>query len=137
MEWGAEIIAMDGKPITEVVDNNVPWSSPFSNPVSKHLQQLRYATRFPLSKGSVELEFQNPGGARETKRIHVVNEADSFQPGFILRRGGARHAARRIQGAAQRAWLHATSAASWTMTCSPSRSGNGQCGTSTITRCRV
>ena len=47
MKWGAEIISLDGKPTAEVVDANVPWSSPFSNPIIKRLQQLRYATRFP------------------------------------------------------------------------------------------
>ena len=50
MKWGAEITSLDGKPVGEVVDATVPWSSPFSNPVVKRLQQLRYATRFPLDK---------------------------------------------------------------------------------------
>ena len=78
MQWGAQIFAFDGEPIETVVTNNVPWSSPFSNPVVKRLQQLRYATRFPMTKGDVEVEFQNPGGSRETANLDIVNEVESF-----------------------------------------------------------
>jgi C-terminal processing protease CtpA/Prc len=56
----------------------VPWSSPFSNPIVKRLQQLRYATRFPLAKGKVEVKFKNPGGSEQTATMPVVNEQDSF-----------------------------------------------------------
>jgi C-terminal processing protease CtpA/Prc len=48
------------------------------NPVIKRLQQLRYATRFRQDKETVEVEFQNPGGAPRTATIEVVNEYDSF-----------------------------------------------------------
>jgi C-terminal processing protease CtpA/Prc len=68
----------DGQPIDEVVSNNVPWSSPFSNPVIKRLQQLRYATRFGLDKGQVEVQFQNAGGGRQTVKLEVVDEFASF-----------------------------------------------------------
>ena len=78
MEWGAEIFALNGAPIEEVVSNNVPWSSPFSNPVSRRLQQLRYATRFPADQGEVEVQFQNPGGSRQTVKLEVVPEFESF-----------------------------------------------------------
>jgi C-terminal processing protease CtpA/Prc len=78
MEWGAEIISLDGEPVAEVVDANVPWSSPFSNPIIKRLQQLRYALRFPMSKGQVEVTFQNPDGAEQTATLDVVPERDSF-----------------------------------------------------------
>ena len=84
MEWGAEVFAFDGDPIGAVVSNNVPWSSPFSNPAIKRLQQLRYATRFPITKEAVDVEFQNPGGSRQTQRLQVVNELESFsQASFV------------------------------------------------------
>ena len=78
MKWGAEIISLDGKPVAEVVEANVPWSSPFSNPINKHLQQLRYALRFPMSKGQVEVTFKNPDGTEQTATLDVVAERDSF-----------------------------------------------------------
>ncbi|MBI3738914.1 MAG: peptidase S41, partial [Chloroflexi bacterium] len=78
MKWGAEIISMDGKPTAEVVDAALPWSSPFSSPVNKRLQQLRYATRFKLDKGQVEVKFKNPGGGEQTAKLAVTSERDSF-----------------------------------------------------------
>ncbi len=79
MKWGAQIISFDGTQIGDVVNADVPWSSPFSNPIVKRLQQLRYATRFPLSKGHVSVMFQNPGGSQQTADLAVVSETDSFQ----------------------------------------------------------
>jgi C-terminal processing protease CtpA/Prc len=78
MKWGAEITSLDGKPTSDVVDATVPWSSPFSNPVIKRLQQLRYALRFPLDKGQVEVKFKNPGSGEKTAKLDVVAERDSF-----------------------------------------------------------
>jgi len=78
MKWGAEILSLDGKPTTQVVDATVPWSSPFSNPIIKRLQQLRYATRFPITKGQVEVKFKNPDAAEQTATLDVVEERDSF-----------------------------------------------------------
>jgi C-terminal processing protease CtpA/Prc len=81
MKWGAEILSLDGKPTAQVVDANVPWSSPFSNPIVKRLQQLRYATRFPTDKGQVEVKFKNPDGSEKTASLDVVGERDSFSVG--------------------------------------------------------
>ncbi|MFN8428077.1 MAG: S41 family peptidase [Anaerolineales bacterium] len=78
MEWGAEIVSLDGQPVADVVEATVPWSSPFSNPIIKRLQQLRYATRFKMDKGEVEVTFKNPGGAEKTATLAVVQERDSF-----------------------------------------------------------
>ena len=78
MKWGAEIISLDGKSTSEVVDAALPWSSPFSNPIIKRLQQLRYALRFKMDKGQVEVKFKNPGGSEQTANLDVVAERDSF-----------------------------------------------------------
>ncbi|RPI33126.1 MAG: peptidase S41 [Chloroflexota bacterium] len=78
MEWGAEILMIDGQPAAELVEAIVPWSSPFSNPAILRLQQLRYATRFKLDKGEVEVTFKNTGGAETTASLPVVEERDSF-----------------------------------------------------------
>jgi C-terminal processing protease CtpA/Prc len=79
MKRGAEIVSLDGKPVGAVVGAIVPWSSPFSNPMVKRLQQLRYATRYPLAKGQVDVAFKNPGEAQTTAKLPVVDEFDSFQ----------------------------------------------------------
>jgi C-terminal processing protease CtpA/Prc len=78
MQWGAEIVSLDGVPTAEVVDASIPWSSPFSNPIIKRLQQLRYATRFPIEKGQVEVVFINPEGSEQTATLDVVEERESF-----------------------------------------------------------
>ena len=78
MEWGAEIISFDGVSVSDVVEAAVPWSSPFSNPEIKRLQQLRYATRFKLEKGQVEVKFKNVNGSEQTATLDVVNESNSF-----------------------------------------------------------
>ncbi|HLA08105.1 MAG TPA: S41 family peptidase [Anaerolineales bacterium] len=78
MAWGAEILALDGKSVGDVVAATVPWSSPFSNPEIKGLQQLRYATRFKMDKETVGVTFKNPDGNEQTADLKVVNEIDSF-----------------------------------------------------------
>lgn len=84
MRWGAEIVSFDGTPIAEVVEENVPWSSPFSNPFSERLQQLRYATRFRLEVGQVDVAFINPGGAEQTAVLDVVEEFESFNSSSVF-----------------------------------------------------
>lgn len=84
MKWGAEVLSLDGRPTVEVVDATVPWSSPFSNPVIGRLQQLRYATRFPMDKGQVEVTFQNPEEAPQTATLEVVPERQSFSVGSFF-----------------------------------------------------
>lgn len=79
VELGAEIIAINGEPIAEVIANNLPWSSPFSTAHTLRLQQLRYVTRFPLGT-SVTLAFQNPD-AEEVSEVTIEpsGERDSFR----------------------------------------------------------
>lgn len=84
MKWGAEILSLDGRSTADVVDATVPWSSPFSNPVIGRLQQLRYATRFPMDKGQVEVTFQNPEEAPQTATLEVVPERQSFSVGSFF-----------------------------------------------------
>lgn len=92
MKFGAEIFAIDGQTTQAKVDATVPWSSPFSTEEDKQLQQARYALRFPLAKGSVEVTWRNSGEAQQTASVAVVQERDSFshsstfygQPDFAL-----------------------------------------------------
>lgn len=78
IELRAEILELNGRPIDEVVDEVVPWSSPFSAPDRKRLQQLRYATRFPVDT-EVEVTFLNPGDTEPTTvTLTAVAEPESF-----------------------------------------------------------
>lgn len=78
IEFGAEIITLDGRPVGDIVSDIVPWSSPFSNPEIERLQQLRYATRFRIEKGEVQVSFVNVNGSEQTAVLNVVDERDSF-----------------------------------------------------------
>ena len=84
MKWGAKIVSFDATPIADVVSATVPWSSPFSSPIVKRLQQLRYSTRFNMDKGQVQVVFANPGGAEQTANLVVVSEYDSFRAASFL-----------------------------------------------------
>jgi C-terminal processing protease CtpA/Prc len=78
IKFGAEIISIDGHPTADAVSAAVPWSSPFSNPQTKRLEQLRYALRFRLSKGNVSVSYVNRGGSQASASLPVVRETDSF-----------------------------------------------------------
>jgi C-terminal processing protease CtpA/Prc len=84
LQFGAEILTMNGVPISEVIDATVPWSSPFSTPQAERLEQLRFATRFPTDT-EVELSYKNPGGAVRTASMVTEIELDSYfsSPYFI------------------------------------------------------
>lgn len=78
IEEKTEILAINGEPISEAISNTVAWSAPFSTEHSKHLQQLRYVTRFPVGT-KVELTFKNPGDTEEeTVELEAVPERESF-----------------------------------------------------------
>ncbi|MEZ4669126.1 MAG: S41 family peptidase [Anaerolineae bacterium] len=81
----AEIIALDNRPISDVVSEIVPWSSPFSSPHVLRLQQVRYVTRFPLGT-EVELTFKNPGDSDpQTVKLKAIEERDSFRASSFLK----------------------------------------------------
>lgn len=77
IEFGAELIEINGKPISDALNETVPWSSPFSTEHTKRLQQLRYMIRFPLET-EVEVTFRNPDDSTVTKKIAVSPEIESF-----------------------------------------------------------
>lgn len=77
LELGTEILAIGGLPVAEAVENAVAYSAPFSTDHFLRLQQLRYATRFPLDT-QVEVTFKNVGEGEETVVLTAVPEFDSF-----------------------------------------------------------
>jgi C-terminal processing protease CtpA/Prc len=77
MELRAEILAMNGQPIEEYVSSTVSYFAPYSTPHNLRLDQLLFATRFPVGT-EVEVTFQNPGGSPQTVTLTAVGEVDSF-----------------------------------------------------------
>ena len=79
IELRAEILAINGERIDDVISANIPWSSPFSSDHARRLQQLRYITRFPVDT-EVELTYQNPSDDEEsTVTLTAIAERDSFR----------------------------------------------------------
>lgn len=75
---GARVLAVNGRPIEDVITRTNPISETFSTEHNRRLAQARYALRFPLATGSVEIVYQNPGSAPVTATLQIVNEFDSF-----------------------------------------------------------
>lgn len=77
IQFGARITSINGVPSGQFVNNTVPWSSPFSTDHNRLLEQLRFATRFPIGT-EVVIEYQNPGGNTEQVTIEAEFEIDSY-----------------------------------------------------------
>jgi len=75
--FGAQILELNGLPIEDVLDANVPWSSPFSTETAHRLEQLRFALRFPV-EAEVRVTYRNPGGTPTTTTLVAAPEFDSF-----------------------------------------------------------
>lgn len=74
---GAEIVSINGVPMTEWVDETIVWTGPFSTEHHRRLEQLRFATRFPLGE-RVEVEYINPESRLQTARLTTVQELESL-----------------------------------------------------------
>ncbi|MGJ3240126.1 MAG: S41 family peptidase [Anaerolineae bacterium] len=77
IELGTEIVEIDGMPILEATDQAVAWSAPFGTDHVRHLQQLRYVTRFELGE-EVDVTFINADDEAETVTLEAIAERDSF-----------------------------------------------------------
>jgi C-terminal processing protease CtpA/Prc len=89
IELGAEILEIDGVPISEKVSEIMPHSAPFSSEHFKRLQQLRYVTRFP-DDTKITLTYRNPeSDVTETVNLTAVPEPQSFRfSSFTIGRDG-------------------------------------------------
>ncbi len=77
IERGAEILAVNGVPISEHI-SNVPLFQSFSTDHARRLEQVRYAMRFPLDT-EVEIVYRNPGAAAtQTAQMTADFDPDSF-----------------------------------------------------------
>jgi hypothetical protein len=60
IKFGAEILEMNGKPISEAISQTIPWSSPFSTEHTRRLEQVNFVLRFPTDE-EVSFRLVNPG----------------------------------------------------------------------------
>jgi len=77
IEFGAEIIEINRTPISEAINETIPWSSPFSTEHTKRLEQLRFVIRFPMWT-EVEVTYKNPAGSPITDMLTAIFEVESF-----------------------------------------------------------
>lgn len=78
IKLGAEIVSINGFPMRDWVDQTITWTGPFSTEHHRRLEQLRFATRFPLGE-SVTVEYINPeSSGAQTARLTTVQELDSL-----------------------------------------------------------
>ena len=78
IEVGAEIESINGRPITQVIDQATPWLGPFSTEHNGRLDKQRFAARFPVGS-EVRITYRNPGVPRSvTATMRAVQELDSL-----------------------------------------------------------
>lgn len=83
IELRAEIIALDGVPVSETAEDVVPWNSPFSAEHVRRLEQFRYLMRSPVGT-NVEVTFRNPGDAEDqTVTLISIDERESFESSSV------------------------------------------------------
>lgn len=74
---GAEVISINGTPITEVIDAQPDWFGPHSTPHNRRLEQVRFAARF--SEGEqVTIEYRNVAAPTQSADLTATNERDSL-----------------------------------------------------------
>jgi C-terminal processing protease CtpA/Prc len=76
IELGTEIIAINDTPIQEVIDSTVIWVTT-STDHYKRLQQMRYATRFPIG-AEVSVTFVDADRGEITGKMVAIAEPTSF-----------------------------------------------------------
>ena len=78
IQVGAQIIAINERPVADWISRVNPISETYSTPHNRRLGQARWATRFPLSTPPVTVEYINPGAGAQVITLTVETEFDSF-----------------------------------------------------------
>jgi C-terminal processing protease CtpA/Prc len=78
IEVGAELLAFDGTPTSEAVDNTIGWTGPYSTDHNERLGKTTFVTRFPVVVENVEVTFANPGGSQQTVTVPTEFEQESL-----------------------------------------------------------
>lgn len=77
--YGTEIIAIDGVAISDAITNAYSPNAPYSSAEIQRLDGVRFVTRFPLAKGTVEVTFKPADSDEEqTATLSIVGERQSL-----------------------------------------------------------
>jgi carboxyl-terminal processing protease len=75
---GAEIVTWNGDPVSQAIEQVVPYFGPYSTEHTRHLGQVNFLTRMPPGT-SVDIGYQNPSVAQvEDANLDAVVEYDSL-----------------------------------------------------------
>ena len=74
IQVGAEIITWNGQPVSNAIDNVIPYFGPYSTEHAKRLDQLLFLTRVPPGSQAT-VEFINPGES-EIKQEKMKSEVE-------------------------------------------------------------
>ncbi len=79
---GAEIVAWQGKPVKQAIDEVIPYFGPYSTQHAKHLAQVSFLTRVPPDT-RVDITYRNPGNTGEKEAtLKAEDEYDSLYRTF-------------------------------------------------------
>ncbi len=78
IELGAELVAINGVPINQAIENTIGWTGPFSTAHNERLAKTAFVTRFTADTETVEVTFANPGGAEEMVELDTEFEQESL-----------------------------------------------------------
>jgi len=78
IELGAEILAFNGTPISEAVENTTGWTGPYSTAHNERLAKTAFVTRFPVDTESITVTFTNPDGVEATEEFATEFEQESL-----------------------------------------------------------
>lgn len=73
----AELVSVDGVPITEAIKSVVPYTGPFSTPHNLRLEQLRFVARRPVGT-KIQIEIRGPDGATRTLDLTTQFDVEGF-----------------------------------------------------------
>jgi C-terminal processing protease CtpA/Prc len=77
IEFGAEILAINGKSIQEAIDETTAVNVPYSSAQVERLDKVRFVLRFPPNS-QVDLTYRNPGSGEATANLTSVDERNSL-----------------------------------------------------------
>ncbi|NDJ54130.1 MAG: peptidase S41 [Chloroflexi bacterium] len=77
IQRGAEIIAVNGQPIADVIGAVRSWRGPFSTTHVERLEQARQVMRFPVGE-AVQLRIQNPDDDPQDISLTAIAEWGSY-----------------------------------------------------------